>query len=172
MLMVAAGLTAFALVLVGAAASYVTLGGPNRAQTQPRVTQVGAAPRRTDNGVQQTFEEPPQQDATPAPAPTATLEQAPEPAAPAEATYALTPHDAATVALTVAARASVVSVPELVSYEGTVAYEVRTDLGLLYVDANSGAVLYNGMSVENRPYGRGRSHERDDDDHEYEGDDD
>jgi len=34
--------------------------------------------------------------------------------------------------------------PELVSYEGTPAYEVRLDRGLIYLDAQSGAVLHNG----------------------------
>jgi uncharacterized membrane protein YkoI len=35
-------------------------------------------------------------------------------------------------------------VPELVNFQGSVAYEVALNAGLVYVDANSGAVLYNG----------------------------
>jgi uncharacterized membrane protein YkoI len=32
-------------------------------------------------------------------------------------------------------------------YEGTLAYEVVLDQGTLYLDANSGGVLYNGVSA-------------------------
>lgn len=33
--------------------------------------------------------------------------------------------------------------PELVSYEGTPAYEIKYDGGVMYVDANTGAILYD-----------------------------
>ena len=38
--------------------------------------------------------------------------------------------------------------PELVSYNGTAAYEVVFDNGKIYVDANTGSVLYNGLQVQ------------------------
>jgi hypothetical protein len=36
--------------------------------------------------------------------------------------------------------------PELVSFQGAVAYEVVLDRGTLYVHANSGQILYNGTA--------------------------
>jgi len=38
--------------------------------------------------------------------------------------------------------------PELVSFQGTVAYEVHLDRGLVYVDATTGNVLYNGVPAQ------------------------
>ena len=58
-------------------------------------------------------------------------------------TDALTPDQAQASALTAAPGSRVTAMPELVSYEGTPAYEVRLDRGLIYLDAQSGAVLYN-----------------------------
>lgn len=58
-------------------------------------------------------------------------------------TYAFTPDQAQASALAAAPGSRVTATPELVSYEGTPAYEVRLDRGLIYVDAQSGAVLYN-----------------------------
>ncbi len=58
-------------------------------------------------------------------------------------TDALTPDQAQASALAAAPGSRVTAMPELVSYEGTPAYEVRLDRGLIYVDAQSGAVLYN-----------------------------
>jgi hypothetical protein len=39
------------------------------------------------------------------------------------------------------------SVPELVDYQGIVAYEVILNTGLIYVDANSGQVLYSNTAA-------------------------
>lgn len=37
--------------------------------------------------------------------------------------------------------------PELVNYNGTIAYEVKFKNGNIYVDATSGQILFNGLSV-------------------------
>jgi hypothetical protein len=37
--------------------------------------------------------------------------------------------------------------PDLVSFQGVVAYEVLLDRGTVYVEANSGQILYNGAAV-------------------------
>jgi uncharacterized membrane protein YkoI len=37
--------------------------------------------------------------------------------------------------------------PQLVLYEGAVAYEIGFTNGAIYIDANSGAVLYNGVTA-------------------------
>ena len=78
----------------------------------------------------------------PAPAPAA---PAPAPAAP---TYAVSPDQAAQIALGVAAPgANLTKAPDLVSYEGKPAYEVVLDKGSVYVDAQTGAVLANGAAA-------------------------
>lgn len=40
-----------------------------------------------------------------------------------------------------------VAIPELVNYSGAAAYSVKFADGLVYVDANTGSVLYNGVQV-------------------------
>jgi hypothetical protein len=65
--------------------------------------------------------------------------------------------------------------PELVRFEGKVAYEIGFTRGVVYVDANTGAVLYNGArggggsgqpTPAQPPASGGGEHE---DDHEHEG---
>ena len=76
-----------------------------------------------------------------APAP----QPAPAPAAPA---FAVSADQAAGIALGVAAPgANLTKTPELVSFQGTPAYEVILDKGTVYVDAQSGAVLANGAAA-------------------------
>ncbi|PJF47245.1 MAG: hypothetical protein CUN48_09675 [Candidatus Thermofonsia Clade 3 bacterium] len=55
--------------------------------------------------------------------------------------------------------------PELVNFQGTIAYEVAFNTGMVYVDANSGAVLYNGALTQ--PVA-GPAYYDDDDEHERE----
>lgn len=61
--------------------------------------------------------------------------------------YAVTIDQATSIARKAAPQASLVSAPELVNLQGTVAYEVVLNRGKVYVDANSGALLYNGAQV-------------------------
>ncbi len=67
---------------------------------------------------------------------------------------ALSPDVAAQIALNVAPGASVTKTPELVSYNGTVAYEVLLDQGTVYVDANNGKVLSNSVQQTNGGFGQ------------------
>lgn len=78
--------------------------------------------------------------------------------------YAVTPEQALLVALGAAPGNAPVSNPELVSFQGIAAYEVGLSGGLIYVDASTGAVLYNGVAaaVVSAPQTGGYS----DDDHE------
>ncbi len=76
---------------------------------------------------------------------------APAPAAPAPAQarsaapqIALSPDAARDIAMQAANFATMIRAPELVRFEGKVAYEVGFTRGVIYVDANSGAVLFNG----------------------------
>ncbi len=83
---------------------------------------------------------------------------------------ALSPDVAAQIALNVAPGASVTRTPELVSYNGTVAYEVLLDQGKVYVDANNGKVLSN--SVQQTTGGCGQFGGREGSEHEPGGFDD
>lgn len=76
----------------------------------------------------------------------------------------ISPQDALLVAAITAPNARLLRLPELVNYQGTVAYEITLDVGVMYVDANTGKLLYDGsaqpqISVQTRSV-------HDDDDHE------
>ena len=80
----------------------------------------------------------------------------------------ISPQDAMLVAATTALNAKILRTPELVNYQGTVAYEVTLDAGLIYVDANTGTVLYDGtakpqISVQTRGFHDDDEHEHDED---------
>jgi uncharacterized membrane protein YkoI len=66
-------------------------------------------------------------------------------AAPAPA-YAVSVEQAQTIAQGAAGDVLSSRAAELVSFQGTPAYEVGFGSGLIYVDAQSGAVLYNGVT--------------------------
>jgi uncharacterized membrane protein YkoI len=70
------------------------------------------------------------------------------PKATAAPAYAISATKARDIALGVAAPgAALLKAPELVNYQGTPAYEVSLDKGLVYVDAQSGKVLLNGAAA-------------------------
>lgn len=74
----------------------------------------------------------------------------PAPAAPTDPpapTYALSPQQAALVALRATPGATLTAAPDAVDFQGQVAYEVRLTRGTVYVDANSGQVLFNGATA-------------------------
>lgn len=59
----------------------------------------------------------------------------------------LTPGQAAVIATNAVPNSVLVRAPELVDYQGTVAYEVGLNQGYVYVDANTGRVLFNGANA-------------------------
>jgi uncharacterized membrane protein YkoI len=69
---------------------------------------------------------------------------APAPAQPAAPQITLSPDSARDIAVQAANFATMIRAPELVRFEGQVAYEVGFTRGVVYVDASTGAVLYNG----------------------------
>lgn len=102
------------------------------------------------------------------------------PVMPSEALAALSPSRAIWIAMNVAPGSALMKAPELVLFQGTLAYEVTLDQGVLYIDANNGQILYNGLpqvvqaapSAVTQPQltvGKGR--EREDDDHDDRDDD-
>ena len=82
---------------------------------------------------------------------------------------AVSPERAATIALNAAAGTTLTRPPELVNFQGTIAYEVVLDRGMVYVDANTGQVIYNGASAASSV--RGQHEEREHEGGEHEGDD-
>jgi hypothetical protein len=82
---------------------------------------------------------------------------------------AVSPEDASGAALKHAPGATVQGTPELVDFEGTVSYEVVLDQGTIYIDANSGTVLYDGTATKDavQPAAPSR-YDDDDDDDEHE----
>ena len=83
------------------------------------------------------------QKATAAPPGSTTGEQA----ADTTPTYPVSAEQAGAVALAAMPGAGLNTTPELVDFEGTVAYEVNTSAGMIYVDATTGNVLFSGASV-------------------------
>ncbi len=79
--------------------------------------------------------------------------------------YAISPEQAVSVALSAAPGNTAQTAPQLVSFQGIAAYEVALSGGLVYVDANSGAILYNAATAPAvaAPQFNGSD---DDDDHE------
>jgi D-alanyl-D-alanine carboxypeptidase len=74
--------------------------------------------------------------------------QAPVAAQPASAiSVQLSPAQAAQIASNAVPGATLTNTPDLVSFQGTVAYEVILNQGTIYVDANTGQVLYNGVAA-------------------------
>lgn len=79
-----------------------------------------------------------------------------EPPAPA---YAISPDAAGAIALGSAPGSTLTRTPELVSFQRIAAYEVLLDRGAMYVDANSGQILYSGATVAVASGGGGKHHE-------------
>ncbi len=146
-LIIAAALTAFILVFVGAVVRQFTTDSSIPAQAA--VPEVAASQ--------------PQPAAAPFAPMIAPDSTSPSAAAPSASTqdYPVSPEQAAQLATTVAPpSAQVVRTPELVDYNGTVAYEVPFDGGNVYVDVTSGQIL--GSTLPTRA--RGGEHEQ----HEHE----
>ncbi len=73
------------------------------------------------------------------------------PAAPSESAapgVAISAQRALEIAQASAPGAVAQRLPELVNFQGAIAYEVAFNTGMVYVDANSGAVLYNGALIQ------------------------
>jgi hypothetical protein len=141
-LFVSAGITAFVLIIVGAAIGTAgrahspgipTLDPQLLAQLQTREAAYQALIAEA-NAQTQALEPTPLPSVTPTPQAT-------------DVVYPISPELAAALALSVAPDAYLVRAPVLVLYGGVVAYEVTLNTGRVYVDAKSGAILWNGAVV-------------------------
>ncbi len=61
--------------------------------------------------------------------------------------YAISLHQAVVIAGDTAPKAMIIGTPDLVSYEGTVAYMVTLNAGTIYVEATTGRILVNTVST-------------------------
>jgi hypothetical protein len=85
-------------------------------------------------------------------------------ATPSGPAASLTAAEAGWLALQAAPGAQLTGQPELVLFQGEMAYEVPTTRGLVYIHASTGAVLYNGATQV--VAAAVSQHEREDDEHE------
>ncbi|NCC32618.1 MAG: peptidase [Chloroflexia bacterium] len=164
MLMIAAGLTAFVLVLVGGLANRLSSG----TAVVPTATTVDVPAQATEGTLDPTVEalirereaayqqalaeansrlEQANQQLTQMTQQTAPVADQTLPAAPAPISYAVTPEQAQQLALQRVPGATLIRTPEVVSYQGVAAYEVVLDQGTLYLDAQSAAVLADSTTT-------------------------
>jgi uncharacterized membrane protein YkoI len=157
------GLTAFTLVVVGAAigigrpvqavAVSPTLDPQLLAQLQAREAAYQAMIADANAQLQ-------------APTPTAAPTDLPTVTSTPEPKYPISPELAVHIALKSAPNAYLLKPPELVLFRNSIAYEVTLSTGKVYVDANNGAILWNGAVRITTGGGSGFSDdddERDDD---------
>jgi uncharacterized membrane protein YkoI len=140
-LVLAAALTAFSLVVIGGVTARLAaptapaadpLGDPTVQALHAREAEYRQALAQANQQLQQAYQ---QRRAQP--------DQASQAGAPKA--VAVSADQAAALALGVVPGATLTKRPELVMFEGAPAYEVVLDQGTLYVDANSGNVLYDGV---------------------------
>ena len=65
--------------------------------------------------------------------------------------YPITADAAGRIARAAHPTAALARPPALVSYQGTVAYEVALDAGMVYVDATTGRIVYDGVAAQAGP---------------------
>lgn len=114
-----------------------------------------------------------EQSVKPTPAqPQASPPAPPAPAAPAAPAYPISADNAGAIALAAEPGTQLMATPELVDFQGTVAYEVVLDAGKVYVDANTGQILYDGVAANKMAQQGGGGHgEHEGGEHEGEHDD-
>jgi hypothetical protein len=79
---------------------------------------------------------------------------------------------AARITANIVPNAKLVRTPELVDLQGTVAYEVVLAQGVVYIDANTGAVLFNSTNITQSSTPKREYREHEEHDEHEEGDDD
>jgi len=190
-LLLAAALSGFTLVLVGAVAGRI-VSDPLRSATVPTAMTLPTPPptpgpdpvvqalldqraAEYQTMIQQANDRLAQANRQLRQAYSAAAVAAARPAAPPPPAY-LSAERAAQIASLVAPGANLTRTPELVNFQGAAAFEVVLDAGTLYIDAASGQVLYNGVATMVAASGGGggggeHEHEHEHEDEDEEGDD-
>ena len=128
---VAAGMAAFMIVLLGALGAYIVLHGQDGNAASAAAASVTAplqstAPNSAGSGDLGTSDGNGQSSG--------------------DAAYPISAEQAGSIALNSVPGASLLQQPRLVNLQGTAAYEVLLDRGQVFVDATSGQVLYDGTT--------------------------
>jgi uncharacterized membrane protein YkoI len=142
-LWIAAALTAFVLVVGGALAGRIrqapraanaTATANVEAVILQREAEYQALIKQANDQLAEAYKNPP---------PAVPQEPGAQPAATPTPEW-ITPKEAMSAAVISVPGAKILRQPELIDFQGTVAYEVRLDRGVVYIDASNGALLYNG----------------------------
>jgi len=170
-LLLTTGLSTFLLVTAGAVAGRVTQTEAPASASAVATEDLVAALQEREAAYQQLLAQA-----------NAQLEQAyqqqtAQPTQAQEPEYPVSPEQAAMIAMGQVPGATLMSTPELVSFQGTVAYEVILNRGKVYVDATAGTVIYNGAAaaaqvVQSGGGGGGGGEHEDEHEDEHEGGDD
>lgn len=134
------GIAAFVIVILAALGAYLLLGTPaNKAAF--------ASPGTSANTLPTSNQQSPNQNSSGSSGSTTT--------------YPVNADQATSIALSSVPGATLIQQPRLVSFQGTVAYEVALNTGFVYIDAQTGQVIYNGANgTQSRPRGRFRGPSR------------
>jgi uncharacterized membrane protein YkoI len=135
-------LTAFVLVFIGAAIS-ISQWGQAAAASPTLDPQLLAQLQAREATYQAMIDQANAQLQATDPAASTTSTLAPEPTA---TQYPVSPDLAIYLAQSAAPNSYLIRLPEIVSFQGTAAYEVTLNTGKIYIDANSGQILYNGAA--------------------------
>jgi uncharacterized membrane protein YkoI len=145
LVLIAGALTAFVLVIVGGVSARVASASAASPATDAAVSSAAWSQREAEY---QTLIQQANQQLQDAYARIASMSpQAPATSVPTGPKVVFTPADAAGVALQAVPGSKLKRTPELVEYQGTLAYEVHTTAGLFYIDADTGAILYSGAAA-------------------------
>jgi uncharacterized membrane protein YkoI len=153
-LAIASALTAFVLVVGGAVAGRIAQPAtvattPTVAEIQALITQREADYQARLNEANQALTQAYAPQSVAAPSNVAAPAAASEPQGSTTSQVKFTPEQAATTAIAALPGAKLMRTPELVNFQSSVAYEVRLSQGLVYVDANTGKILYNSALDQN-----------------------
>jgi uncharacterized membrane protein YkoI len=172
-LLLATGLSTFLLVTGGAIAGRVTQAEATLTPTVAPTEDIVALLQEREAQYQQLLAQ------ANAQLEQAYAQQTAQPSPTPESQYPITPDQAAMIAMGQVPGATLMSTPELVNFQGAIAYEVVLNRGKVYVDATTGTVLYNGAAAGSQVVqsggGGGGGHEGEGEhegEHEHEGGDD
>lgn len=165
-LLLATGLSTFLLVTGGAIAGRVTETPPAPTPTAIPTEDIVAVLQQREAEYQRLLAQ------ANAQLEQAYTQQTAQPTSVPKPEYPISADQAAMIAMGKVPGATLMSTPDLVNFQGTVAYEVVLNRGKVYVDATTGTVLYNGAAavesvVQSGGGGGGGGHEREDE-HESE----
>jgi uncharacterized membrane protein YkoI len=140
----AAALAAFVVVMLGALAAYMLMGGATSSTAL-------ASQGTTDASTSGRFSSLPGQSDVPQPPQFGDSDTGSDDSG-SQGNYPVTADQAANIALSSVPNATLAQQPRLVNFDGTVAYEVALSQGLVYVNAQTGQVIYNGAyGTQGRP---------------------